>query len=558
MGEGRAGTLRILTAHFFRRFFDNDTVQPEGDTLTTVVRALSFVAAPGLMIAFWMVNKYAWLPMWEHIDVRCFFVVLSFVVMGAVTVFEWQMLFPDKLDFLVLTPLPIRPMELFTAKAAALAGFLGLFVFAANIFTMLVLPHPRLGPIWLQMAAHVAAAGGAGAFAALLFLAIGGTMLCVLNGRMVRVISPVLQMLAVMALLLVLLGYLRFAGSIPALLQQQQPMGVARWLPPLWFLGLYEEILHGRRAPAFAPVMARYALRGLASAAGVVAITYPLAWARVRKMTIEGVTRGRGRRSRRMEWLTAHAMRKVVRRPGERAVFHFIGQTLARNNRYQVYMAIYCGAGLALATNFAVSLRVVGDVVRLGVSDSGLHAVMPMLVFWTVAGLRTAFAFPVNLQAGWIFRVTGVDLSQCAAAARRWAAMCAGCVLAIILALQAIAGWDGRKLVVQAVCGGCLCLLLSDGFFFAQRSVPFNQPRMPGKVSFPLMLTLYIGVYPLYVEGMCRVEIWLETHPQELATACFVAAALHWAASALRGLSNEAEDLAEYDGEFQLLGLTVQ
>jgi len=259
-----------------------------------------------------------------------------------------------------------------------------------------------------------------------------------------------------------------------------------------------------------------------------------------------------------MEWLTAHAMRTVVRRPGERAVFHFIGQTLARNNRYQVYMAIYCGAGLALATSFAVSLRVVGGVARLGVSDAGLHAVMPMLVFWTVAGLRTAFSFPVNLQAGWIFRVTGVDLSECAAAGRRWVTACAGGVLAGVLAVQGIAGWDAGKLMVQAVCGMCLCLLLSDGFFFAQRSVPFNQPRMPGKVSFPLMLTLYIGVYPLYVEGMGRLEMWLERHPHELATVCFAAAALHWAAAWLRGQSSEAEDLAEYDGEFQVLGLTTQ
>jgi hypothetical protein len=403
------------------------------------------------------------------------------------------------------------------------------------------------------MAAHMAAAAGAGVFAALLVLAIGGAMLCVLSGRVVRAVSPMLQMLAVMALLLVLFAYLRFATSIPVLLQQR-PLGAARWLPPLWFLGLYEEILHGRAAPAFAPVMARYALRGLAMVTGVVVVTYPLAWARVRKTTIEGITRGRGKRSRLSEWVTT----TLMRRPGERAVFHFIGQTMARNNRYQVYLAIYCGAGLALAASAAVSVRVAAGAVRLGVSQDGLHAVMPMLVFWTIAGLRTAFAFPVNLQAGWVFRVTGMDLSQCAAAARRWAAVCAGCVLAAVLLAQRLAGWDARKLMVQAVCGACLCVVLSDGFFFAPRSVPLNEPRMPGKVNFPLMLTLYIGVYPQYAMGMARLETWLERHTVHLATVCFVAAAAHIAAAALRGMSSEAEDLAEYDGEFQLLGLTTQ
>ena len=548
MRENRPGTLRILTTHFFRRFFDNDTVQPEGDTVTTVVRALSFVAVPPLMIAFFLQAQFRW-TMWTLIVVRCFYVVYSFIVVGAVAVFEWEMLFPDKLDFLILTPLPIRPMRMIAAKVAALAGFLGLFVVAANIFATMLLGG-RFG--W-PLLAHVVGTMGAGVFAALLFLAIGGVMLCVMSGRMFRVASPLLQMLAAMALLLLLFAYLRFGGYIPELLQQQ-PMGAARWLPPLWFLGLYEELLHGGAAPAFAPVMAHYAVRGLATVAGVVAITYPLAWARVRKMTIEGVTRGRGRRSRLSEWLTT----ALMQRPGERAVFHFIGQTLARNNRYQVYLALYCGAGLALAINSAVTLRVAEPAIRLGVSNYGLHVLMPMLVFWTVAGLRMAFAFPVNLQAGWIFRVTGVDLRECATAARMWAAGCAGCVATAILLAQSLAGWDERKLTVQALCGGCLVLLLSDGFFFAQRSVPFNQPRMPGNVSFPLMLTLYIGVYPLYVIGMSRLEMWLEGHWSHMATVCFVAAGLHCMAFWLRGLSSEAEDLAEYDGEFQLLGLITQ
>ena len=46
----------MLVVHFFRRFFDNDTLQVDGDTLTTVVRALSIVTVPGLVVAFWLQN----------------------------------------------------------------------------------------------------------------------------------------------------------------------------------------------------------------------------------------------------------------------------------------------------------------------------------------------------------------------------------------------------------------------------------------------------------------------------------------------------------------------
>ena len=98
---------RILVDHFFRRFFDNDTLQVDGDTQTTVVRALSIVAVPELVITFFLQLLYTpkpfLRPTWNVIEDHYFFVLFSFVVMGAVSIFEWEMLFPDRLDFLVLT-----------------------------------------------------------------------------------------------------------------------------------------------------------------------------------------------------------------------------------------------------------------------------------------------------------------------------------------------------------------------------------------------------------------------------------------------------------------------
>ena len=86
-------------------------------------------------------------------------------------------------------------------------------------------------------------------------------------------------------------------------------------------------------------------------------------------------------------------------------LFRSIGQTITRNNRYQVYLAMYCGTGLALAVACAVTLRAKDG---WALSQKGLHAVMPLLVFWTVAGLRAAFGFPLNLPAAWVYRVTRV------------------------------------------------------------------------------------------------------------------------------------------------------
>lgn len=93
-----------LAMHFFRRFFENDLVPGGEDVLTTVIRALAIVTAPGLMFAFWLQNQYPQRTIWGRLEDEYFFVMFSFVTMAGVAVFEWEMLFPDRLDFLVLTP----------------------------------------------------------------------------------------------------------------------------------------------------------------------------------------------------------------------------------------------------------------------------------------------------------------------------------------------------------------------------------------------------------------------------------------------------------------------
>jgi hypothetical protein len=126
----------------------------------------------------------------------------------------------------------------------------------------------------------------------------------------------------------------------------------------------------------------------------------------------------------------------------------------------------------------------------------------------------------------------------------------------IVAGLRA-AGWNGRHLLVQIVCGLCISILLTDGFFFSQQSVPFNQPRIPGKTSFPLVLSLYLGVFPVFLFWIVRTELKLEMHPAKLLAPALITIALHTALTQLRRGPGEIEEEIEgYEGEFQLLGLS--
>ena len=547
----RAHITRVLIDHFFRRFFDSDTVQIEGETLTTVIRAIAIVAMPGLIESFFMQNQYPRRSPWGTIEDQYSFVLFSFLVMGIVTIFEWEMLFPDRWDFLVLSPLPVKPLQMLGAKAAALIAFLTLFLVSSNVFGTLILPLVTKRYFFRQLYAHAIAVSLAGLFAALFFLALGGLLLCVLGSWRFRLISPFMQMLSVAVLLLLFVHYARYGDAMQELLENSY--GMARWAPSFWFLGVYEQLLHGDAAPAFAPVMAMYAFRGTLIASAIVVLTYPIAWVRMRRMAIEGSSQ---QRRQQPQWL-AWVLDRIAQSPGERAVFLFIGQTIMRNNRYQVYLAMYAGTGLALAIACAVTVRTSGYASVFGFSSQGLHAMMPLLLFWLIAGLRATFAFPMDLAAGWIFRITGANIRESANAARRWTQVCGGSAVIIILAILAAARWNLRDLLVQLVCGLCLCSLLVDTFFGLYKGVPLNQSRLPGKTSLPLMLTLYVGIFPLFVLGFVTAEMYWEREPAKLLIPIACVAALHLGMKKLRSGPDEvAEEMEGYEGEFQLLGLS--
>ena len=196
--------------HFFRRFFENDALDSDGNASTTMARALAIAAAPGLMFAFFLQNSYPQRTAWGRVEDQYFFVLFSFVVMAGVALFEWERLFPERLDFLVLTPLPLHPGQLLRAKAAALGCLLAFFLLAANLLGGLLLPAVSKGVFWRFVWAQSVAVTLAGLFGAVAVMGFGALLLCVLPEVVFRRFSPLFQMLATMVLALLVLQYALF------------------------------------------------------------------------------------------------------------------------------------------------------------------------------------------------------------------------------------------------------------------------------------------------------------------------------------------------------------
>jgi hypothetical protein len=543
-------TTSMLLRHFFRRFFDNDTVQIEGDTTTTIARAVAIVTAPGLLVAFFLQNQYPQRSMWGRVEDQYFFVLLSFVVMGAVTIFEWEMLFPDRIDFFVLTPLPMRGGQLMIAKVLALLCFLLAFLIGVNLFGAFVYPAVCKGPFFHQLFAHTVAVISAGSFSSCAVLVIVGLLRCCLPDRLFRLVTPVVQATLTTALVLLVIQYVRYGDSVESLLSSSSPG--ARLIPPSWFLGLYDHLLYGSSAPAFAIPFSHIAESMLAGCVFLAIALYPLTWTRMHRMSVEGSPI----RTTPPSGIISGLVHLAVRRPQERAMFHFLGQTIRRSTRYQTYLSMYAGTGLALATSCAVVLSISQRGVILSPSRFGQHAVLPLLIFWTTAGLQMAYAFPAALQARWVFRVTGSDSRDLVIAGWRWLLMIVLLLSTAILCMLPLFHWDARSCAIQVFCGFSIGFLLADAFSLFKR-IPLIQPRLPGKSNFAGYLTLYIGVRTPALLCIVWAELRLELSPWLVLP--ILLATLTWHLLFLRLMRRPMEteeEMEGYEGDFQLLNLS--
>ena len=88
--------------------------------------------------------------------------------------------------------------------------------------------------------------------------------------------------------------------------------------------------------------------------------------------------------------------------------------------------------------------------------------------------------------------------------------LCCAALLVFVLGLLIWLGWSALELTIQAVCGICLAVILTDLFFLGRISIPFTRPRLPGRGSLPLVLTLYAALFPALVLLTVRLELAAE------------------------------------------------
>ena len=441
-----------------------------------------------------------------------------------------HLLFPDLLDIFVLSPLPIAYRHLFFARVLALTIFL----------VLVLLGTSGLGTIFLPLVAeqhnfvnhlfsHAVAVIFSGAFAAAAFLALQGVLLNTVGENIFRRITPLLQGGSIMLLLTVLLLFPTLSQSLGPILLSDSP--AVRYFPPFWFLGIYERLLAGPSALPVFHELARIGCYALLVVLAFTLLTYPLAYRRRVRQLIEGATAA-ATSSRTAVPIHRLLHATILRHPSQRAIFHFISQSVLRSQRQRVILAMFGGLGIALTLSEMVILRVANGHIRPALLPYGIRSAVPIMAFWTVIGLRSVLSAPVDRRGSWLFRVIiGRAHPGHLAGTRVWITLWVLLVsLGTALCFHALSPASlktPRITAGQLVVAVGVSFLLADLFLFSVRTIPFTHLRKGAITDLPFAVVRYFILFPFFVAIVVHNEASIEVSISHLLRMLAVLVAAH-------------------------------
>ena len=420
--------VRLFVERVFRGGGDTDA---EGLDLG-VGLVLTFLAMPGGFVSLLLFDKYGSLLQWlrglGHVDPlviafpdEYFFIVLSMTVTGAVAVWRWDSIFPDRRDYMNLAHLPISSRTIFVANLMAVLFLLGLVAIDVNaascvLFPMVVSFSQMTLPFFVKFAlVHATGVLLSSVFAFLAVFSILGIAMTLAPPRWFRRISGYLRGIVVVYLITVL----STSFAIPDRLHRIKGSAPA-WtflLPSCWFVSLCQ-MLRGRGNPAMLE-LARICLPAMFLLTLIAVATYAIGYRR-HFIRIGELADAGGSQVSKATWRLAFLERLLLRTPAQRGCFRFVVKTLLRSEAHRLVMTGVGGLALVLASQALMNAFSGAKSAREAALTPDALSIPFIITFLLVIGLRFVFEIPAELRANWVFRLTlDAERQECAPLARK-------------------------------------------------------------------------------------------------------------------------------------------
>lgn len=523
--EPRKPFARLVRHCIDRVMYSSDDAGP-GELDFGIGAMLALLAAPGAFASIFMLEKYG--PLFQflrgesHFDAYAaslpdeyFFIVLAMVVTGAVAIWKWDALIPDRRDYMNLAPLPIPSRHILYANMTALLLLAAVLALDVNAVSAVLFPlvatgaRSSFGYIGVFFATHLLSVFLASLFSFFIVLAILGSMMMVLPYRTFRRCSVYVRCGMIVFLMAVLSTSFAMTGAVEHMSRRSRPL--VQLLSPVWFLGLCQQ-LRRLQDPAFVE-LAKTAIVASVGAFLLALAAYALSYGWSFTQSSESIANfaavGSIIRRRRLRHLTD----RFVRTPFERACFWFTLKTLFRSENHTLIVGGAAGIGIVLASETLFEARASFSSAG-SAPPSVLMLSLPLTVIYLlVLGVRLSFEVPVMLRANWIFRLqTNPDASECVGLARKVLLAFLLPLLAILLPVYGLL-WGWRLGMIHTALVAAVSILLIEILLVRFRKIPFTCSAPHFKNNILVSIFFYFLGFVVFTSWVPIAEQWAFEDP---------------------------------------------
>lgn len=420
--------VELFSARIFRGGGDADA---DGLDLG-IGLVLTLLAMPGGFVSLFLLDKYAsflqWLrgminvdPLAVSLPDEYFFIVLSMTVTGAVAVWRWDAIFPDRRDSINLVPLPISMRTIFLANLVAVVFLVLLIAVDVNaasciLFPLVVAAMQTKFLFFVEFAlVHAAAVVLSSVFSFLAVFSFLGTLMAVLPVAILKRASTYVR--GVIVIYLVTLLCTSFAVPYNLARASRSAPLWAYLFPSSWFLSLCQ-VMRGRATPALVE-LSHLALPGLAVCIAAALVTYAIGYRRHFIRIPEMADTGLAAHSFQPSRIAPLLRRFSSRTPFLQGCFPFVWKTLTRSEAHRLVVTAAAGLGLVLASQAAMNAVLSAKTLRQAALSPDAISIPYILTFLLIIGLRVVFEIPTDLGSNWIFQLLlDRDRPGCASLAR--------------------------------------------------------------------------------------------------------------------------------------------
>jgi hypothetical protein len=514
--------VRLFSGRLFHGSGDGDS--EELDLSMGLLVAL--LALPGGFVSILLFDKYGSLlrlmreqanfdSLADAMPDEYFFIVLSMAVTGAVAVWRWGDIFPDRRDYMNLVPLPIPVSKIFLANLTAvllLGVLLAVDVNALSVilFPLVVAASQDSFLFFLQFTGiHALCVTLASIFTFLLVFAVAGSAMAFLPYVFFRWLSPYIRGLISVGLLALLATC--FAAPEPIKQLASSPGLAIRFLPSAWFIALCQQ-LRGKGNPTFSE-LSRWALLSPGVLLVIALVAYGVSY---RRHFIRIPERGDfdpAMGPSPLSWATGWVEAKLFRSAFQSGCGKFVLRTLLRNEKHLLALTSFAGLGFVLASHALIHAFGGGVNQEALLSSDALSAPF-VLGYCLIVGLRFTYEIPVDLRANWIFR-TLVDVKaheSSATAVRASLVFVVPWLVAVVFPIYVYTAGLPMAVLHTAIVMAWL-LLLAQVVFHKFNKIPFTCAYPKFQQNAVLSVLLWFLGFSAFATVIPRIERWILPAP---------------------------------------------